>query len=335
MMNKSLKILDCTLRDGGYFNNWCFGKDNIISIVNGLNKAGIDLIECGLLTTKCAYSDEKTLFTDIELVCKLITDIDVCEKMVLLMNIGEYDVLQIPHCSNVGINSIRIAFHKPFVKDVFEVIKVLNQKKYRVYLQPMVTNSYSNQELKDLINAANEYNVYCMYIVDSFGTMNSEDIAHIMEIYEENLNPNIQIGLHAHNNLNLALSNSLYFSQIQSQHCILIDTTIMGIGRGAGNLDLESFIDKISMGISYNKLIIENLRKNIVSKLYGNRDENNRVEYYISALNKCHPNYAKFLIKENLSYNVLNEIFMNFDEDKKIFYDEKYVLNLVERIRKG
>lgn len=329
-MNCKLKILDCTLRDGGYCNNWQFGKENIENIIHELSVAGVDYIEFGMLSDKTQFDMNRTVFNSINCLSKLSINSEIYHKLVILMNYGDYDVRNIPDCSNTGINGIRVAFHKPYLEEAFKTIDALVRKNYRVYLQPMVTNYYSNQELIYLIDQVNEYPIESLYIVDSFGSMKKNDIERLVEVYEEKLRSDIMVGLHSHNNLDLALSNSLLFQKKMSKHSTIVDATIMGMGRGAGNLDIEEFIEKTYKKESYDKELIEKLRNNIISKIYEKNKWGISPEYYLSALYGCHPNYAKLLSSKNYEKNVLRSIFASFEEGKKTVYDESYVQEIIK-----
>jgi 4-hydroxy 2-oxovalerate aldolase len=169
-MNKSISILDSTLRDGGYCNNWDFGDDNKHRIIDGLIAASIDIIECGLLCNKDTSID-KARYSCIEDANSYVTHKNNNSMFVLLMNYGEYDLDLLPECQPDGIDGIRIAFHKKDLKAVFQEILRIKSKKYKVFIQPMVAMSYTTEEFVELLNLANEVKPYAFYVVDSFGNM--------------------------------------------------------------------------------------------------------------------------------------------------------------------
>ena len=98
----NIKVLDCTLRDGGYVNNWNFSYKNICKIINNLIKAKLDYIECGFLKP-VEYNDDKSLFNKISDLNKLIPQSNNHTQFTLMINFGEYDANDIPLCINKNI----------------------------------------------------------------------------------------------------------------------------------------------------------------------------------------------------------------------------------------
>ena len=115
-MNK-IHVLDCTLRDGGYCNEWTFGLENARKITYGLLEAGIDIIECGFITNRTAYNPDVTKFTTIEEAARVIPDNREGKIFVAMMNYGEYDIDDLPPYDGSSIDGIRVAFHKKNLKE--------------------------------------------------------------------------------------------------------------------------------------------------------------------------------------------------------------------------
>ena len=169
-MNK-LHVLDCTLRDGGYCNEWRFGKQNIRKIIQSLTDAEIDVIECGFLTNRADYDEDVTKFTDLHQVTEFLPAQRGRKKYVVMLNYGEYDVEKIPERQEGMIDGIRVAFHKKDLKESMELCRQLKAKGYLVFVQAMVSLCYTDQEFMDMIEMVNEFEPYAFYIVDSFGMM--------------------------------------------------------------------------------------------------------------------------------------------------------------------
>ena len=109
---RALKILDCTLRDGGYCNDWHFGRRNIKKIIHGLVDAGIDIIECGFLTNRVKYDPDRSKFTDIRQFAEFIPDDRRQKVFCAMINYGEYNPSEIPDYNSSLIEGLRVAFHK-------------------------------------------------------------------------------------------------------------------------------------------------------------------------------------------------------------------------------
>lgn len=328
---KKIIALDCTLRDGGYCNQWKFTENNIKKIINGLIAAKIDIIECGFLTKKVKYDVDKTKFTNIEQVSKFIPQHGNITNFVLMLNYGEYEVKDIPECKDSPIDGIRIAFHK---KDRFEAIKVcrkIKEKGYSVFLQPMVSMLYSDAEFIEMIKEANAIKPYAFYIVDSFGTMDKRILAHYYEIVEDNLDSDIFVGFHSHNNLQSAFANAQSLEEKETNRTIIIDSSVYGMGRGAGNLNSELFLNELNtkVGAKYAIKPLLQIMDDILNRFYEESPWGYSLSNYLSAVHMIHPNYAGYLSeKKTLKAEDIDEIFSLIDPDKGVEYDEQYIKDL-------
>ena len=279
-----VRVLDCTLRDGGYCNQWKFGKENINRIIRGLDDANIDIIECGFLTNLVDYDDETTKYTDL----LNLTHLSAPSKekmMVCMINYGEYDIENIPDCNNTIMDGIRIAFHKEDVIGALELCKKIKRKGYKVFVQPMVSLNYSDEEFISLIRQVNELNPFSFYIVDSFGVMKRKDLIRLFYMVENNLKPGILIGYHSHNNMQLAYSNAQALVDIRTNRDIVIDSSIFGMGRGAGNLNTELFVEYLndSVGTSYKLRPLLNIIDEILMYFYQENYWGYSLANYLSA----------------------------------------------------
>jgi 4-hydroxy 2-oxovalerate aldolase len=327
----SISVLDCTLRDGGYCNNWTFGKDNISKIVDGLIDANIDIVECGFITNKIDYNENITRYTKLEQLSAFIPESKRGKLFVAMMNYGEYDVESLPDCKDTLLDGIRVAFHKKNRFEALELCKKIKQKGYKVFIQGMVSLSYTDEELIDFIHYVNELEPYVFYIVDSFGQMKKKDLIRLLNIVEHNLNESIYIGFHSHNNMQLAYSNAQSLVDFHTKRNLIIDSSIYGMGRGAGNLNTELFVEYLNdnAGGRYNlKPLLS-----IIDEMLNDFHERNYWGYslpnYLSAKHNIHPNYAGYLdSKKTLTVEAMDDIFSMMDKDKGYSYDKDYIENL-------
>lgn len=331
---KKISVLDCTLRDGGYCNQWKFGKHNITRIINGLVEADIDIVECGFLTKKLEYDVDATQFTEASQVDSFIPANKHGKLFVCMVNYGELPIEALPPASTTALDGIRVAFHKKDMLEALEYCKQIKEKGYLVFVQPMVSLSYTDEEFKQLIQLTNQLEPYAFYIVDSFGVMKRKNLLHLYNIVEEFLNKGIIVGYHSHNNMQLAYSNAQTLADIETSREMIIDASIFGMGRGAGNLNTELFVEYLNdnCGKSYMRrpLLI------IIDEILNNFHETNYWGYslpnYLSAKHNAHPNYAGYLdSKKTLTVEAVDEIFAMMDEDKKISYDKAYAEELYVR----
>lgn len=328
-----IRVLDCTLRDGGYCNEWNFGEKNIQKIVAGLAAAGVNIIECGFLTNKVIYSPDVSKYSDIDQLQKIIPpQITHGEQdYVVMMNYGEYDVSNLPACEDSYLDGIRVAFHKKDLIPALETCRALKAKGYKVFIQAMVSLSYTDEEFLDLIRRVNQLDPYAFYIVDSFGMMKKKNLLRMFYMVEHNLADNIIIGFHSHNNMQLAYSNAQCLIETLTNRSLIIDASVFGMGRGAGNLNTELLVEYLNenIGTQYSLKPLLNIIDEILNGFY----EKNRWGYslpnYLSAAHDAHPNYAGYLSAKNtLTVEAMDEIFSMMLPEKKCEYDKAYIEEL-------
>ncbi|SFN79186.1 4-hydroxy 2-oxovalerate aldolase [Pseudobutyrivibrio sp. UC1225] len=323
--------LDCTLRDGGYCNNWNFREKNIEKIINGLAIAGVDIIECGFLTSRVSYNQDISKYTDLKQIEAFISKEANKSEYVVMMNLGEYKLEDLPDAAESVIGGIRLAFHKKSLNEAMTSCKIIKQKGYKLYMQPMVTMLYSDDEFIELISKANELNPYAFYIVDSFGTMDEDILLHYFQIADKEINENTYIGFHSHNNLQGAFSNCKSLLKSARNRNIIIDSSIYGMGRGAGNLNSELFLNELNSkyGKNYEIKPLLRIMDEVLSRFYNEKPWGYSLPNYLSAAHMVHPNYAKYLTsKEALLLEDMDEIFSLMDKDKAVEYDEEYINDL-------
>ena len=324
----TIHVLDCTLRDGGYCNQWNFGESNIKKILSGLTDSGIEIVECGFITDKVKYDSNRTKYPDVESISPFLPKVGHNTIYVAMVNYGEYDIGKIPDHRADLIDGIRVAFHKKNIDGALKQCELLIKKGYKVFIQAMVTMAYSDIDYLDLISKVNNIRPYAFYIVDSFGMMKKRDLIRYYSLAEKNLDKEILIGFHSHNNLQLAYSNALSLIDLHFGRNLIIDSTIYGMGRGAGNLNTELFIDCLNNEFeqNYNLKSILNLMDDVVNVFYQQNPWGYSLPNYLSAVHNAHPNYAGYLSdKHSLTIDMMDDIFARMDPEKKVEYNKEYI----------
>lgn len=332
-MNR-VHILDCTLRDGGYCNLWDFGFENTKDIISGLIKSNVEIIECGFLIDKVKYNKNVTKFTDLKELSSVIPDKRDGKLFVAMVNYGEYDINLLPNYDGSSIDGIRVAFHKKDMSEALDLCEKIKSKGYKVFIQAMVSLSYTDEEFLRLINYANKIGPYAFYIVDSFGMMKKKSLTRLFYMVEHNLNENIWIGFHSHNNMQLAFSNAQELVNIQTNRNLIIDSSVYGMGRGAGNLNTELFVEYLNdnCGTEYNIKPLLKIIDDIINGFYQKNYWGYSLPNYISASHNAHPNYASYLDdKKTLTVENINEIFDMMDSEKSVEFDKEYIEELYMR----
>lgn len=327
----SISCLDCTLRDGGYCNNWEFGKQNIQKIVEELVNSKVDIIECGFLVNKISYDNNVSKYNHVSQIETILpSGVSSC-LFVAMINYGEYDISLLPNCKQTKLDGIRVAFHKKNYKEAIQLCGEIDRKGYLVFLQPMVSMLYIDSEFEDLVREANQLHPYAFYIVDSFGTMDQQDILRYFTIADTILLDDISIGFHSHNNLQLAYANSIFFSNQLTTHNLIVDCSVYGMGRGAGNLNSELFLARINkmQEHRYNVQSVLQIMDSIINRFYEEKPWGYSLPNYLSAIYMIHPNYAIYLNeKHSLRVEEIDGIFSMMEEVKKYEYDRKYIEDL-------
>lgn len=327
----NVKILDCTLRDGGYCNNWRFGSDNTHQIIQALIEANIDIIECGFVSEKVDKDKNSTQFPSLEAVAEVLPKERAGKLFVCMINYGEYNIDKIVPYNGETVDGIRVAFHKKDMQEAVDYCKKLSDKGYKVFMQPMVSLNYTDEEFISLIRLTNDVKPYAFYIVDSFGGMKERDLLRLFYILENSLAEGIIIGFHSHNNMQLAYSNAKSLLSIKTLKNLIIDSSIYGMGRGAGNLNTELLIEDLNEaeGKCYVLNPILTVIDRIINPFYQENGWGYSIPNYLSAKHNAHPNYANYLVdRQTLRIEDMDEIFAMMPEEKKCGFDKRFIEEL-------
>ena len=301
--------------------------------MGGLTEAGIDIIECGFLTNKVNYDLDVSKFTTLEELSKVIPKNREGKMYVCMMNFGEYRIEDFPEFDGSSVDGIRVAFHKKDMNPAIDFCLGLKEKGYQVFMQAMVSLSYTDEEFLHLIELANKLNPYAFYIVDSFGVMKRKDLIRLFYVVEHNLKEGIAIGYHSHNNMQLAYSNAQSLVDIRTNRDLIFDSSIYGMGRGAGNLNTELFVEYLNdnVGTHYQLKPLLAIIDEILNRFYEQNYWGYSLPNYLSAKHNAHPNYAGWLdSKKTLTIDNMDDIFTMMSPEKKVIYDKSYIESLYE-----
>lgn len=331
---RDIKLLDVTLRDGGCVNNFNFGITYMNKIRSSQERAGVDCIEVGYIDQNKGSYRDRTQFIDV----RSISDGFITEKnknvlYLAMIDYGKYDLNKLTKKCDDGIDGIRVAFHKKDYRNaLYDCQKVLD-KGYKLFIQPMLTCWYTKSELLDMISIVNDSlsDATALYIVDSFGEMHPEDVAVLFELFDEFLVDDIAIGFHSHNNLQLSYSNACAFLNQDTDRTLYLDSSIMGMGKGAGNLSTELIIEYLNQnyGKEYSISPLLSVIDEVINQIRSEYYWGYAVEFYLSSINHCSPTYAShFYNKHMLPIDRVDELLQLISLDKKISFDEAYAEEL-------
>lgn len=335
----TIQILDCTLRDGGYCNDCRFGLGNQRRITAGLARAGVEIIECGFLMDQVLYHPDVTRFTSPEQIGAILPGArgDASPLYVALADFGRYDFDRLPPQSDTPIQGIRVAFHKKDWPEALAACRTVRDKGYKIFVQPMVTAGYTDREFLELIARVNALEPYAFYLVDSFGTLQRPELLRRFALVEHNLAPGIRIGFHPHNNLQLAFANAQALAELHSRRDLIVDSSIYGMGRGAGNLNTELFARYLNdqAGGRYRLAPLLDLLDEVVLGFYRQNPWGYTAAYYLTASHQAHPDYGSYLERqETLSAREMDGILAGLDPARKLAFDPASIEALVHACRR-
>ncbi|MEY8334644.1 aldolase catalytic domain-containing protein [Lachnospiraceae bacterium 47-T17] len=330
---KNLKLLDCTLRDGGFVNEWYFGHSCINNIVERLEQAHIDIIEVGYLRDFVSYDKNSTQFPDTDAVNRTLNRKAYGKMLVALIDFGCCDIQCLGQKTQSVLHGIRLTFKKKDIDAAFEFGKEIQSKGYKLFLQPVAITDYTAKEVINLVEKINAIRPYAVCMVDTYGFMNKHDLIKYFYLFDTSLNNDICLGYHSHNNYQLSYANAIELMEQPSQREFIIDASVFGMGKGAGNLNTELIVSY------YNENVEEKYDVNHILEIISTYLEKEReghfwgynLKYYLAAINDCHHQYVQFLLeKKTLTIRSINKILSSIDAERKTKYEREYIENLYD-----
>lgn len=326
----SLKVLDVTLRDGGCVNDFNFGQMYMEKILAAQEASGVDIIEMGYIDENKGSATGRTQYINEQVIKQcILKNKKPGAKYVAMMDYGKFNVDNLHERTEADIDGIRMAFHKKDRFNVIELGRKIIEKGYEFYIQPMITLRYSDTELLELIELVNKElsDAAGFYIVDSFGEMRPNDMSRVLNLVDHNLIPSMTLGFHSHNNLQMSYSNAIAMLQFPTNRSLMLDCSIMGMGKGAGNLNTELLLEHLNMyyGKNYQIAPLLEVIDKVINQLHSEFYWGYAPEYYLSAANQCTPSYASYFYnKHMLPIDQVGELLGMIASEKKISFDKNY-----------
>lgn len=324
-----ISLLDCTLRDGGYLIDWEFGKDIIVNVFEQLVSAQVDIIEIGFLNDSRDFDENRTIMPNTQSIKKIFGKLNKGNSMVVAMiDYGTCDICNIQPCNETCIDGIRVIFKEEKMVQALEYCRKIKNLGYKVFAQLVSVTTYTDKKFLELTKIINKIEPYAISIVDTYGLLNMSNFIHIVDILDNNLKKTIALGYHSHNNLQMGYANGIAFIEKRIQRDILIDGTLFGMGKNAGNTPIEL----LAMYLNENReaaynigQILETIESDIMG-FYKKVQWGYNLFYFVSSLTKCHPNYVSYLVdKRTLSMKEITELLGSICDEKKLLYEEKYI----------
>ena len=299
-----VNILDCTLRDGGYYNNWDFEESLVKEYIQAINSSKVDYIEIGFRSLE--NNDNYGPFANVS--DKLISKLKIKKNCSIAIMINTSEIIQ----SKLGIKKslelllndkkkspvtlVRFATHFNNIDDLKEIITITKKKGYQIAVNLMQCGGKKSAEIISASKKlSNLKDLDILYFADSLGNMDSNQVKEIIINLRKNWKK--PLGIHAHNNQGKAISNSL---TAVDNKINLLDSTINGMGRGAGNAETEFLLSEINDKLKkkYNTKKIFKLAVNKFQSLKNFFKWGQNSFYYLAAKNNIHPTYVQEMLSE-------------------------------------
>lgn len=328
-----LKLLDCTLRDGGYVNDWKFGFEGARSIIKYLTKAHIDVVEVGFLRNVDNYDPDVTVCNRIEDLNKLLPSTTGNTMYSAMAMRSNYDINKLTPYSGKGIEMIRITAHDYDIEDGMDFAREVKERGYKLSINPINIMGYSDDRILWIIDQVNRIQPYQFAIVDTFGSMKRRDLDRIVSLVDNNLDKNIRVSLHLHENMSLSSCLAQAFIDKHLNRPVAVDGSLMGMGRIPGNLPIELIADYCNdyTGKSYDIDYLMDAIQDYIAPIKGQPQWGYTPAYFLSARFNLHRNYAEhYLKKGDITIRDINHILARFDSSKKTAFDAIYADTLYE-----
>lgn len=331
-MQNKIRLLDCTLRDGAYVTEGNFGSPAICGIIRKMQEAHIDIIECGWLKD-AEYKPGTSFFhqpCDIE---NYLPSSGKTAMLVAMIDWDRYNVDNLPDYDGKSIDAIRIVFPHGKHREGIEIGQKIRQKGYHILFQAANTLAYNEDDLKELAESMNAFHPLALSVVDTFGAMYPDDLKHILEILDKELNEEIKLGFHAHNNQQLAFALCVEFVKSLSEGTsrdIIVDASLSGMGRGAGNAATEliaNYLNRKCYG-NYDMNVVMDAIDTYMQGFHETYTWGYSTPYFIAGIYQCHVNNISYLL-DNHRTNAkdMRNIIESLSKEER----RKYDFDLLER----
>lgn len=250
----SVRITDCTIRDGGYLFNKNSDPEFVKGIMNGLVEGGIDFVETGFLQT--TVTNDSLVYANSVDARRFLPENKGRTQFLGFCDNSRYSADRLDPYDGRSFKWLRISFAKHEIEASIDFCSKAKAMGYVVQFNPMDAISYTDEERAELIEKVNVVKPGSMSIVDTFGAMYLEDLYHIFKQMDSLLDSDIAIGIHSHDNLGLsaALAETTIMLAKESDRDVIVDGSLFGMGRGAGNAATELLASYLNEhhGANYN-----------------------------------------------------------------------------------
>lgn len=298
-----IRVLDTTLRDGGHLIDGRFTKGEFRKIVSDLASSGIDFIEVAWLGPH-ERSEFSTFCSALDWVEEELSQVDLGDsKPLFLVRPDQTRATDVRHVSGGILKTVRLAFYHKHIEILRHEIEAWQDLGVEVWLNPIDTPGYCSEEILNVVELANNYMVRCVSIVDTYGSLTIDKLESLYRQFSAGLDPEISIGLHSHDNVQLSLALATHFIQMaDDSRDRVVDASLLGMGRAPGNLKLELIIpvlNQITPLNTYDLNPILSALDSAILPMYNRKPWGYNVLYAYGALLSIDRTYAEKLLDES------------------------------------
>ena len=338
MKNNDIKMLDCTLRDGGYVNKWKFGSDAINKIIEGLIDVGIEHIEIGFLRDT-DYQEDNSVFTYCKDIRNIIEPYAGKAKFAAMIEAKEdvskqFPLDKIEQLKESGLHMIRIMQWEWLMEKHLDYCRKVKDKGVEITVQPTAVVDYNDDRFKELIKYVNEIHPYSFYIVDTWGTESPDKVMHWAELADKYLDEEICLGYHGHNNKMQGLACLDRLISMGLSRELLCDVSIGGMGKGPGNLQTEVVADYLNerYGRTYSSDKICELYANYIDEFYQDEPWGYSLYHFIGSKYFITQNFATYFKKMNYGVDTFLTFVKSLRGREKVVFTQEFTENRLKEL---
>jgi 4-hydroxy 2-oxovalerate aldolase len=306
--NINIKLLDCTLRDGGYYNNWNFSPELIKDYLEAMASIQADYVEIGFRFISnndfkggCAFSTDSYIISlDIPHALKNKIGVMVNGSDILSQGSSKSDIYTVLETlfapkKQSPVSLVRIACHLHEFEYCLPAVIWLKDQGYKVGFNLMQIHNANEEKIAELLKLANKHPIDVLYFADSMGSLNAQQITTIVNRFKNTWSG--AIGIHAHDSMGNAVNNSM---QAVSDGVSWVDCTVTGMGRGPGNAQTEYLVIELDIyrKLNTSKTKLLKLIRNHFRPLKEQYDWGINPYYFLAGKHNIHPTYVQKMIAD-------------------------------------
>lgn len=296
-----IKVLDATIRDGGLVNNFEFTDQFVRDLYQANVRAGVDVMEIGYLADPELFDESKFgkwKFCHEEAIREVLEDLlDPNLKLAVMADVGRANVVRdLPDKQDSILDMVRIATYINTIPAAIEMIETCAKKGYQTTVNIMAVSKAQESELAEALDMLGKSSVNVIYLVDSYGSLYPLQMRQLAQRYLEAAETyGKQIGIHAHNNQQLAFANTTECAMMGVSY---LDATMGGMGRGAGNCAMELLLGFLKNPKYDIKPVLRFLEKHIQKLKHDGVVWGYDIQYLLTGYLNQHPRTAIAFTKE-------------------------------------